>query len=59
MTKLKLTEHALLQLASAGYKVAELCDVAPAAVSQSLKHGIPRGQLLFLAARIERKSMLQ
>jgi len=54
--KLKLTEHALLQLLGGTGKVAKLCEVEPAAVSQWKKNGIPREQLLFLAARIEKES---
>ncbi len=54
--KLKLTEHALLQLLGGTGKVAKLCDVEPAAVSHWKKNGIPREQLLFLAARIEKES---
>ena len=54
--KLKLTEHALLQLLGGTTKVAKMCDVEPAAVSQWRKKGIPREQLLFLAARIEKES---
>ena len=53
---LKLTEHALLQLLGGTNKVARMCDVEPAAVSQWRKNGIPREQLLFLAARIEKES---
>ena len=54
--KLKLTEHALLQLLGGTVKVAKICEVEPAAVSQWKKNGIPREQLLFLAARIEKES---
>lgn len=54
--KLKLTEHALLQLLGGTGKVAKMCEVEPAAVSQWKKNGIPREQLLFLAARIEKES---
>jgi DNA-binding transcriptional regulator YdaS (Cro superfamily) len=53
---LKLTEHALLQLLGGTGKVAKMCNVEPAAVSQWRKNGIPREQLLFLAARIEKES---
>jgi len=53
---IKLTEHALLQLLGGTVKVAKMCDVEPAAVSQWRKNGIPREQLLFLAARIEKES---
>lgn len=53
---LKLTEHALLQLLGGTTKVAKMCNVDPAAVSQWRKNGIPREQLLFLAARIEKES---
>jgi len=54
--KLKLTEHALLQLLGGTGKVAKMCEVEPAAVSQWKKNGIPREQLMFLAARIEKES---
>jgi DNA-binding transcriptional regulator YdaS (Cro superfamily) len=54
--KLKLTEHALLQLLGGTNKVAKMCDVEPAAVSQWKKNGIPREHLMFLAARIEKES---
>lgn len=54
--KLKLTEHALLQLLGGTNKVAKMCDVEPAAVSQWKKNGIPREHLMFLAARIENES---
>ena len=54
--KIKLTEHALLQLLGGTVKVAKMCEVEPAAVSQWKKNGIPREQLLFLAARIEKES---
>ena len=53
---IKLTEHALLQLLGGTVKVAKMCDVEPAAVSQWKKNGIPREQLLFLGARIEKES---
>jgi DNA-binding transcriptional regulator YdaS (Cro superfamily) len=54
--KLKLTEHALLQLLGGTNRVAKMCEVEPAAVSQWKKNGIPREQLLFLGARIEKES---
>jgi DNA-binding transcriptional regulator YdaS (Cro superfamily) len=54
--KLKLTEDALLQLLGGTGKVAKMCNVEPAAVSQWRKNNIPREQLLFLAARIEKES---
>ena len=54
--KTKLTEHALLQLLGGTVKVAKMCEVEPAAVSQWKKNGIPREQLMFLAARIEKES---
>lgn len=54
--KLKLTEHALLQLLGGTNKVAKMCDVEPAAVSQWKKNGMPREHLMFLAARIENES---
>lgn len=54
--KIKLTEHALLQLLGGTGKVAQMCNVEPAAVSQWKKNGIPREHLLFLGARIEKES---
>jgi DNA-binding transcriptional regulator YdaS (Cro superfamily) len=37
-------------------EVARLCNVAPPAVAQWKLRGIPHGQLLFLAAKIEKDS---
>ena len=53
---LKLSEHALLQLLGGTGKVAKMCDVEPAAVSQWRKNGIPAGKFILLAARIEKES---
>ena len=36
--------------------MAELCGVAPPAVTQWRTRGIPHGQLLFLAAKLEKQS---
>jgi DNA-binding transcriptional regulator YdaS (Cro superfamily) len=54
--KLKLTEHALLQLLGGTAKVARMCKCDPATVSSWKKRGIPREHLMFLAARIENES---
>jgi len=53
---MKLNEPILIDLLGGTNKVAKMCDVAPAAVAQWKNNGIPHGQLLFLAARIEEQS---
>lgn len=53
---LKLTENAMLDLLGGTAKVARLCKCDSATVSTWRKRGIPHGQLLFLAARIEKES---
>lgn len=56
MSKLKLTETAMIDLLGGNSKVARMCKVAPTAVIYWKKHGIPHGHLLFLAARLEKVS---
>jgi len=56
MDKLKLTENAMLDLLGGTAKVARMCSCDNATVSSWRKRGIPHGQLLFLAARIEKES---
>ena len=56
MSKLKLTETAMIDLLGGNSKVARMCKVAPTAVIYWKKHGIPHGHLLFLAARLEKAS---
>ena len=56
MTKLKLSEPAMIDLLGGNSKVARMCKVAPTAVIYWKKHGIPHGHLLFLAARLEKAS---
>ena len=53
---LKLTENAMLDLLGGTAKVAKMCKCDDATVSSWRKRGIPHGQLLFLAARIEKES---
>jgi DNA-binding transcriptional regulator YdaS (Cro superfamily) len=53
---LKITENAMLDLLGGTAKVAKMCKCDNATVSSWRKRGIPHGQLLFLAARIEKVS---
>lgn len=53
---LKLTENAMLNLLGGTAKVAKMCKCDNATISSWRKRGIPHGQLLFLAARIEKES---
>ena len=53
---LKLTENAMLDLLGGTAKVAKLCKCDNATVSTWRKRAIPHGQLLFLAAQIEKES---
>ena len=54
--KAKLSENAMLDLLGGTAKVARMCKCDNATVSSWRKRGIPHGQLLFLAARIEQES---
>jgi hypothetical protein len=53
---LKLTESAMIDLLGGTAKVSRMCKCDPATISTWRIRGIPHGQLLFLAARIEKKS---
>jgi len=53
---MRLTDHQLIELLGGTNEVARLCNVAPPAVAQWKLRGIPHGQLLFLAAKIEKDS---
>ena len=54
--KLKLTDTAIIDLLGGTGKVAKMCDVAPAAVSQWRVRGIPADKYMVLGARIEKES---
>ena len=54
--KLKLTDTAIIDLLGGTNKVAKMCDVAPAAVSQWRIRGIPADKYMFLGAQIEKQS---
>jgi hypothetical protein len=54
--KLKLTDTAIIDLLGGTGKVAKMCDVAPAAVSQWRIRGIPADKFMVLGARIEKES---
>ena len=56
MSKLKLSESAMIDLLGGNSKVARICKVMPQAVAYWKKAGIPHGHLLFLAARLEKAS---
>lgn len=54
--KLKLTDTAIIDLLGGTGKVAKMCNVAPAAVSQWRVRGIPADKYMVLGARIEKES---
>lgn len=54
--KLKLTDTAIIDLLGGTGKVAKMCDVNPAAVSQWRIRGIPADKYMLLGARIEKES---
>ena len=54
--KLKLTDSAIIDLLGGTGKVAQMCEVAPAAVSAWRKRGIPADKFMILGARIEKES---
>jgi DNA-binding transcriptional regulator YdaS (Cro superfamily) len=56
MQKPKISENTILELLGGTKKVAELCGTSLPAVSQLRKSGIPRSQLVFLAATLEKES---
>ena len=55
-TKLKLTDSAIIDLLGGTAKVARMCKVDPAAVSNWRVRGIPADKYMFLGARIETES---
>jgi DNA-binding transcriptional regulator YdaS (Cro superfamily) len=55
-TKLKLTDNAIIDLLGGTAKVARMCKVDPAAVSNWRVRGIPADKFMFLGARIEKES---
>ena len=54
--KLKLTDSAIIDLLGGTGKVAKMCNVDPAAVSQWKTRGIPADKYMFLGAKIEKES---
>jgi DNA-binding transcriptional regulator YdaS (Cro superfamily) len=55
-TKLKLTDTAIIDLLGGTAKVARMCKVDPAAVSNWRIRGIPADKYMLLGARIETES---
>lgn len=55
-TKLKLTDTAIIDLLGGTAKVARMCKVDPAAVSNWRIRGIPADKYMLLGARIETQS---
>ena len=55
-TKLKLTDSAIIDLLGGTAKVARMCRVDPAAVSNWRIRGIPGDKFMLLGARIEEAS---
>jgi DNA-binding transcriptional regulator YdaS (Cro superfamily) len=55
-TKLKLTDSAIIDLLGGTAKVAKMCKVDPAAVSNWRIRGIPSDKYMLLGARIEIES---
>jgi len=53
---MNFTDDQIIQLLGGTKEVAKMCSVAPPAVTQWRTRGIPHGQLLFLAAQIEKQS---
>ena len=56
MDKLKLTDSAIIDLLGGTAKVARMCKVDNAAVSNWRVRGIPADRFMFLGARIEKES---
>jgi len=54
--QLKLTDTAIIDLLGGTAKVARMCKVDPAAVSNWRIRGIPSDKYMFLGARIEKES---
>ena len=55
-TKLKLSDGAIIDLLGGTAKVARMCKVDPAAVSNWRIRGIPADKFMLLGARIETES---
>jgi len=55
-TKLKLTDSAIIDLLGGTAKVARMCKIDSAAVSNWRIRGIPADKYMFLGARIETES---
>ena len=55
-TKLKLTDSAIIDILGGTAKVARMCKVDPAAVSNWRIRGIPADKYMLLGARIETQS---
>jgi DNA-binding transcriptional regulator YdaS (Cro superfamily) len=53
---MNFTDDQIIALLGGTKAVARMCGVAPPAVTQWRARGIPHGQLLFLAAQIEKQS---
>jgi DNA-binding transcriptional regulator YdaS (Cro superfamily) len=56
VNNLTFSDSMLIDLLGGTGKVAKMCKVAPAAVAQWRLRGLPHGQLIFLAARLEQES---
>ena len=56
VNNLTFSDSMLIDLLGGTGKVAKMCKVAPAAVAQWRLRGLPYGQLIFLAARLEQES---
>jgi DNA-binding transcriptional regulator YdaS (Cro superfamily) len=54
--KFNWNDSILIDLLGGTNEVAKLCNVAPPAVAQWRNRGLPHGQLVFLAARLEKQS---
>ena len=53
---INFTDDQIISLLGGTKEVARMCSVAPPAVTQWRTRGIPHGQLLFLAATLEKQS---
>ena len=53
---MNFTDDQIISLLGGTKVVARMCNVAPPAVTQWRTRGIPHGQLVFLAAQIEKQS---
>jgi DNA-binding transcriptional regulator YdaS (Cro superfamily) len=56
VNNLTFSDSMLIDLLGGTNKVAKLCNVNPAAVAQWRLRGLPHGQLIFLAAKLEQES---